>query len=266
MTSCVQPMSHDSKHYPLVAFRFPLLRGVPGVRHRVFSRRGGISPSPFDSLNVSASTGDGPLHVAGNLRRIKDVLRAESLVLVRQVHGSRILEVGERPPSEVFEAGEADALMTRSPWAGLLVKLADCQGVLLYDPGKRVLALVHNGWRGSVQNLLGKTVAEMGLRYGTRASDVYAGISPSLGPCCAEFRDHARLLPEGFQRFRVGERHFDFWEISRAQLGAAGLREDRIQVSGICTRCRRDLFFSYRGEGVTGRFAMAAVLDDGEGP
>jgi copper oxidase (laccase) domain-containing protein len=87
-----------------------------------------------------------------------------------------------------------------------------------------------------------------------------AAIGPSLGPCCAEFVSHKEIFPDRFMRYLVRENHFDLWAISRSQLMEAGIDRDKIEVAGICTKCHSDLFFSYRAEGVTGRFATVAML------
>jgi YfiH family protein len=142
----------------------------------------------------------------------------------------------------------------------IMVKQADCQAVILYDPVREVLANVHCGWRGNTHNVLSAAVRRMTGEFGTRPRDLRAAIGPSLGPCCAEFVTHETLFPETFARYRVQRNHFDLWEISRWQLAEAGVREDHIETAGLCTRCRTDLFFSYRAEKVTGRFATVAML------
>ena len=87
-----------------------------------------------------------------------------------------------------------------------------------------------------------------------------AAIGPSLGPCCGEFVTHEEIFPKEFGRFMVGENHFDLWKLSRWQLLEEGIKEDNIEVAGICTKCRTDLFYSYRSEGVTGRFGTVVML------
>ena len=87
-----------------------------------------------------------------------------------------------------------------------------------------------------------------------------AAIGPSLGPCCAEFVTYRDIFPEEFDRFMVDENHFDLWALSSWQLENAGMRPENIEVAGLCTRCRTDLFYSYRAEGNTGRFGTVAML------
>jgi copper oxidase (laccase) domain-containing protein len=131
----------------------------------------------------------------------------------------------------------------------------------LYDPVRRVVANVHSGWRGSVADIAGKTVAVMKNGFGCRGGDMVAAIAPSLGPCCAEFVNYRDEIPEHFWTYRDTKNHFDFWSISCDQLTAAGLRPENIHSGGMCTRCGTDYFYSYRGEARnTGRFAAVIGL------
>jgi YfiH family protein len=146
------------------------------------------------------------------------------------------------------------------PHVGLLIKQADCQAVILYDPDKHVLANVHCGWRGNVADILGTTVKHMSRDFECKPVDILAGIGPSLGPCCGEFKGYEDIFPASFRPFMVSENYFDLWSLSRNQLIAAGLKKGNIQTAGVCTKCRTDLFFSYRAEGATGRFGTVAML------
>jgi copper oxidase (laccase) domain-containing protein len=100
----------------------------------------------------------------------------------------------------------------------------------------------------------------MGNEFGCDPSLLRAAIGPSLGPCCAEFVTYREIFPEGFSAFMTRENYFDLWAVSRSQLLASGLKDRHIESADWCTRCRTDLFFSHRGEGVTGRFATVVML------
>ncbi|WP_035253925.1 peptidoglycan editing factor PgeF [Desulfatiglans anilini] len=240
--------------------RFPGLSRQPGLSHAVFTRRGGESSPPYDTLNVSESVGDAGGCVRGNLERIRRHLGAERLFWMNQCHGDTVAVIRPEEAALADTVPDADALVTDAPGLAVMVKQADCQGVVLFDPERRVTAVAHSGWRGSVRNILGCTVSVMEQVFGCIPRDIRAGVGPSLGPCCAEFKSFREIFPRSFNAFRVGEAHFDLWGLSIHQLMAAGLRRERIETAGICTRCRKDLFFSYRGEGATGRFATVAML------
>lgn len=243
-------------------YQFESLAAIPGIFHGCFTRHGGTSPPPFSSLNVGFGLGDADGNVRANRRLIRRCFPARRLHFARQVHRTRVLvvdgeAVGEDAP-EPRPADTGDAMITDRAECGLVIQVADCQAVLLADPRRCVVAAVHAGWRGSVRNILGSTVAEMTRRFGCRPADMVAGIGPSLGPCCAEFVNYRREIPEALWPYKDAHDRFDFWSVSVRQLCRAGLREDAIEKSGLCTRCRTDLFYSYRGEKTTGR--MAAVI------
>ena len=157
---------------------------------------------------------------------------------------------------------EGDAIITNAPGVAIMVMQADCQGVILYDPENRVVATVHCGWRGQVQNILSRVITKMQSLFGTKTTLLRAAIGPSLGPCCAEFKGYKELFPTYFREFMTGENHFDLWAISIRQLQLCGLIRNHIEVAGICTKCATDQFFSFRGEGRTGRFGTVAMLEE----
>jgi YfiH family protein len=241
-------------------FQYPGLSQNRTLVHAVFARRGGVSDAPYDTLNTSYTVGDLPENVSANLLKIKEVVGAAHLVFMNQLHGDQVLVLHQGNFEPSGKVPLADAMITDIPRIGLMVKQADCQGVVLYDPKQGVVATVHCGWRGNVQNILAGVVTRMEKDFGCEGPDILAALSPSLGPCCAEFLSHDEIFPRGFERFEVRENYFDLWALSCSQLVEAGLREENIEIAAVCTRCRTDLFYSYRGEGATGRFATVAML------
>jgi YfiH family protein len=239
-------------------FQFPHLSEIPGLRHGIFTRHGGVSPPPYESLNLGLGGNDLPENIAENQKQAARCLLAGALFFARQVHGTTVIEIGDTLPSP---PPDGDALITDRPGICIAVQVADCQPILLFDPKKRAAAAVHSGWRGSVENVIGHTIAAMASAYGTRPGDLLAGIGPSLGPCCGEFIHYRRELPERLWKYGDEDNRFDFWAVSRDQLTAGGVQTKNIRTAGICTKCRTDLFFSYRGEKETGRFAAAIKLE-----
>jgi polyphenol oxidase len=241
-------------------FRFPALARRPGLRHAVFTRLGGVSAPPCRSLNVSGGPPDRPSSVTANLELIRRAVKADRLVTLEQVHGGEVVALRRGDLHRLEGPLEGDGLVTDVPGLGLVIKQADCQAVILYDPDRRVAANIHCGWRGSVADVLRNAVRRMEEVFSCRPSRLLAGVGPSLGPCCAEFKGHEAIFPPSFRAFMKEGDRFDLWALTTHQLTAAGLKRSRIFHSGVCTRCRTDLFFSYRGEGVTGRFATVAMI------
>jgi YfiH family protein len=245
-------------------FQFPNLARYPEIRHGVFTRNGGHSDGPYRSLNTSLSVGDDPAKVQENRRKISRCLDSSQLVFIRQDHGKRTILYSRKEDAE--SAGHpadppvGDAVVTDLKGKFLVVQVADCQSLLLYDPCRKVVANVHSGWRGSVDNVVGHTVKTMERKMGCRSRDMIAGIGPSLGPCCAEFINYKREIPPKFWKYKDLSHHFDFWSLSIAQLVETGVLRKNIHLSKICTKCNTAQFFSYRGEGKTGRFAAVIGL------
>ena len=241
-------------------YQFENLNQLTGVSHGVFTRHAGHSNSPFDSLNIARDIGDDNCSVEKNRDIIAGCFDNRKLVYASQVHSDRVLVIDSGIPGSPAPL-MGDALVTAMPQIGLVIQVADCQAVMLVDPDRRVVANVHAGWRGSIKNILGRTISTMEDRFGCKSRDMVAGIGPALGPCCAEFINFRTEIPDKFWNYKDTWHHFDFRAISRDQLIASGIRAEKIAISRICTKCNTDLFFSYRGEGKTGRFAAVIALD-----
>lgn len=239
-----------------------------GTRHcsyAMFDRHGGVSRGVYASLNVGEQVGDLPQAVRENRERVRAALSVAHILSARQVHDTGIFCLTE-PLTDNREVDGCDALITDRPGVGLMIQQADCQAVLLFDPVHQVIAAVHCGWRGSVQNILPRVLQVMAQNYATLPADVQAVISPSLGPCCAEFVNYRLELPPEFEQFMVRKNYFDFWRISRYQLIRAGMSDAHIESANMCTCCSDD-YFSYRRasrlqDGLTGRNCSVIALQD----
>lgn len=244
---------------------FANLNHVNNLRHAVFTRMEGVSEPPFNSLNLSVASGDNAANVNTNLNAVRAYFHTPHIANIKQIHSDIVVTInaGNREslntPAPVLEG---DALVTALTNTVLLVKVADCQPVLLADPVKKIIAAAHSGWRGSVQNIIGKTVLVMQTKFGCNPADIIAAIGPSLGPCCAEFTNYKTELPPSFWPFKLNACHFNFWRISAMQMKAAGILEKNIEISGLCTVCNTDLFYSYRRDKITGRFGAAIMLTE----
>ncbi len=248
--------------------------GFSGVAHGFSTRLGGISPAPWDSLNLGANRGDAPENVAENFRRFCAALgtNADALVKNHQVHSDLIRPVTERdilPSPHLPGPVDADGLVTDVPGVCLTIFSADCIPVLLYDPKKRVIAAAHAGWRGTAQGIAARAVETMQHLYHCSPEDILAAIGPGISPCC--FETHADV-PEGLraglgaeaQPFirplsQEGKFSVDLKGANARWLEQAGLLSEHIALSPTCTACEGDTFWSHRRLGNT-RGSMAAMI------
>ncbi len=243
--------------------QFRLFQSIPGLIHGIFTRQGGRSQGAYASLNISFSVGDDQLKVLHNRNLILTTLGIQSLQSLKQVHGKGTVVIRDHLSQNshlVPETRPGDILMTDVSKQGLMIKQADCQSILLYDPEHQAIANIHCGWRGNVNNIIGEAIKRMKATYGTLPSSLIVGIGPSLGPCCAQFINYRKEIPPKYWTYQARPFYFDLWRLSRDQLIAGGVLEDNIEIAGICTSCRTNDFFSYRKEKKTGRFATVIAL------
>jgi YfiH family protein len=250
----------------LVYYQFDrFVEGGSSLVHGCFTRLGGVSPSPWKSLNTGHTVGDDLERVRENHRRIWSALgiQGEDVVSPHQVHGAAVRVVDNTDRGRVCE--KTDALITNTPDVYLMLRFADCVPVLFYDPVRGTVGLAHAGWRGTVAGIARATAQRMVESFGGRPSDILVGIGPSIGPCCYEVgenvleaaREAFPRAPQLVHRQENGSWHFDLWAANRYQLEQVGVT--KVEVSGLCTAGRTDEWFSHRVErGRTGR--LGAVM------
>ena len=271
----VQSYSMRKDHSNGIPFlQFESLQDNGRIDHAVFTRRGGVSPAPFHSLNLSLAVPDEKANVYANRRRAYGLYGRDTDTVVHAylVHGANVARVTQADNGTWVEY--ADAIITDEPGCGLTMNYADCAPIFLYDPLKRAIGLGHAGWQGAVRDLPGAMVRAMQEAFDSDPATLLAGIGPCIGPCCYEvgevvitavrqsFAGPENLLvdaPEGKPITGDGHLYFDLPEANRRNLQRAGVRQ--IELSGYCTACRTDLFFSHRAEkGKTGRFGTIFIL------
>jgi YfiH family protein len=253
----------------LPCYQFHLIEGFSGdLDHAVFTRSGGVSPAPFNSLNVSFGNGDLRENVIENRRRIMRAMGLRYCISGEQTHSKNVLVLDKENRDYFFgqgrrtvEVDDTDGFVTNQPGVGLMLKVADCQAIIFFDPGKKILGLAHNGWRGLKQDINGEVIKAM-VSLGSNPSHILVGISPSLGPAHSEFSNPEEELGPAFMPF-VKNNHLDMWEFSRRQLLSHGITPGKIEIANIDTADAEEgaRFFSYRREkGQTGRFAVVAAI------
>lgn len=226
----------------LVWLEFELMQNFPTVQHGVF-------------LNLDLSD----RHHVKDQERVIDLFGCEEGVKLKQVHRDALVKIDTF--SSKFQIYEGfDGVLTCKKGLGLLIRHADCQAAIFYDPIQQALANVHAGWRGSVQNIYQKTIQKMVQWFGSHPADLHVCIGPSLGPNFAEFKNYRQELPTHFWEFQVRPTYFDFWAISTQQLINAGVPPSQIEIAKICTYENASQYFSYRRQKKTPHHGTLVAL------
>jgi polyphenol oxidase len=238
-----------------------------GVHAAFPARSGGVSPAPFDTLNLGLSVDDRPERVLENRRRLCAAVGVaqERLVVPGQVHGTTLAWVGETEAGRgAFDSAsvisEHDGLLTRASDLGLVVSYADCVPVVMVADGVEgpAFGIVHAGWRGMIAGIVGAAVAELSRGRALLA----AAVGPSIGPCCFSVDERLRRRFEARYPGSSGAATVDLWHCARAELEAAGVPSDAVAVAGVCTATDRRFFSHRRDAGATGRHLAIAWREE----
>lgn len=253
-----------TQHNGLRYFQFEALN----TRHALFTRRGGVSPEPWSSLNVGGTVGDELDRVKKNRQLSFRALGRplDSIFDVWQVHSSDVV-CAQAPRVEGDSLRQADVILTDRPEVTLFMRFADCVPILFHDPRRAVVGVAHAGWMGTLRDVPSAAVNAMKTNYGCNAADILAYIGPSIGP--DHYEIGADVILQVMQKFgddseqvlqsHNGKIHFDLWRTNQILLERTGI--EKIENAGICTACHTDDWFSHRAEkGRTGRFGALISL------
>jgi len=237
---------------------------VPECVHSlVTTRKGGISKPPYDTLNLGDHVGDQPSSVLANRAILRNQLPSEPIWL-SQTHSIEVSTPKSRA-QVLSRPFEADAAVTNIPNEVLVIMTADCLPVLLCTSDGSVIGAAHAGWRGLSDGILENTISEvLKLAPQLSASDMTAWLGPAIGPESFELGEDVRerFQETGFHNDAVcfvpiankpGKYLGNMYQLARDRLEAQGLKS--IYGDGMCTVLKPEQFFSYRRDGVTGRFA-----------
>ena len=237
----------------LLSLKVPSWEERGGLLHGFLGRRGGKSAGAFAGLNLSFRVGDDPQTVKDNFCDMKKAVGVHNLKIVTmtQVHGDRIVDVHDK---RLKEAGEADAMATEEPGIFLGVLTADCVPILFSARGRKLAAVAHAGWRGTLAGIAAKMVGHLSDRYNVDPGSVEAALGPAIGACCYEIgTDVSEPLIEKWGsraqkslQSRDCKQFLDLRELNRLLLQDAGVPPEQIFEIGPCTRCAAEDFFSYR--------------------
>jgi YfiH family protein len=242
-------------------YQFKIFEEYSHCIHAVTTKR---CSEPY-RFSLALHTGDEAKSIIKNRQKLSSLLGSEgrfAFIVANQTHSDHVTIITQKH-SKGWESledavAECDALVTDKKEVVLTILTADCVPILLYDTKKEVIATVHAGWRGTEKKIVEKTVQKMVEVFGSKPKDIIAGIAPSIGRCCyevgKEVAEHFFDQPESL--VSVGEKYMlDLPLINKKQLLDIGVNDANIEMSGICTACETESFFSYRKEqGCTGRF------------
>ena len=238
------------------------------------TRIGGVSKKPFDSLNLSLNGEDNDKDVIDNYKIVSNLLgmSLDRIALSDQVHSNNIKVIRESDCGKGLlkdkEDFGIDGLVTNSKNIPLFTFYADCVPLFFLDKRKKVVALAHAGWKGTISLIGEKMIDVMVKEFDSSLEDILVGIGPSIGPCCYEVgEDVAKKFNDIFTKDKNplnlkenGKYDLDLWSANMILLNKRGIPEKNITISKLCTSCNNDIFYSYRKEdGKTGR--MAAIIE-----
>jgi YfiH family protein len=242
-----------------------------GLVHAVFTRRGGVSPEPWASLNVGGLRGDDPARVLQNRVLSFNTLGRipESVYDVWQVHSAEV--ICTNAPRANLPHRKADAILTDRPEVTLFMRFGDCVPILLHDPVKNIVGIAHAGWQGTVKKTVVVTVEAMQACYGSLPGDILASIGPSIAAhhyqVGSEVIDQINIAFNEYsesilKKDGAGATSLDLWEANRLLLEQAGVRQ--VEIAGMCTACHPEDWYSHRRDaGLTGRFGVLIALNKG---
>jgi polyphenol oxidase len=271
-------LSENKDEQPMLFFIDSWQKQFPQLKVGFSSRSGGISSTPFHSLNCGLHVSDAPMDVVNNRERLAEAvgLPIESWVYAEQVHGKEVIWLTSEDKGKGIRSRESaiqakDAFITQDTSLCIAALFADCVPLYFYDPIHQVIGLTHAGWKGTVQEIAAVTITKMRQNFASKPDDILVAIGPSIGICCFavdevvmnkvwELFNRDMMWKDGdkplFQEKMNGKFMLNLQEMNRQIMIKAGILPSHIEVSQLCTSCRTDLFFSHRKEnGKTGRMA-----------
>lgn len=240
--------------------------------HFVTSRHGGVSSDSYKSLNMGMMQDDPVGNVMENRNRVANAvgLNANDFVYPVQIHGTHVPRVYEidrgkgcHSISDAF--ADTDGFITNVPRLCLMTLAADCVPIVFLDPVEKAIGVAHAGWKGTVLKIPAVLIDNMKREFGTNPANLIVGIGPSGGPCCYEVGNDVveeiavHFNPSQVTVQRDGKTYFDMWKANRLTLTESGVKQENIEIAGICTITDNHTFFSAR-RGDNGRFAAGIFL------
>ena len=254
---------------------YPLLEKTGLVKHGFSTRIGGVSDGIFNSMNLSFSRGDDENCVRENFKRMATAIGVESdsLVFAAQTHTTNVRKVTMEDKGKgmviPLDYQDIDGLITNEHGICLTTFYADCVPLFFVDPVHKAIGLSHSGWRGTVGKMGKETLRRMKEEYGTEANDVIAAVGPSICQECYEVSEDVidkfkeafdeKYWNDLFYQKENKKYQLNLWKANEIILIEAGVLEENIAVTNVCTNCNSDILFSHRATGGE-RGSLAAFM------
>ena len=253
-----------------------LLNYESRLTHCFTTRIGGVSSGECSTLNLGFNRKDTRENVKENFEILCNALGLDSssMIFSNQIHDNKVKIVAIDDKGKGFKRESDiigfDGLATAEKGITLVTFYADCVPVLIYDKSGKAVASVHSGWRSTLKSISAKAVLTLQEGFKAESRDLVCVIGPSIGKCCFEvdtdvYNEFAALWSEDryYTSIGAGKWKIDLREIIKTTLINAGVPEQNIHASSVCTKCCKDLFFSYRGDkGKTGSLAALMHLKE----
>lgn len=282
-------------------FTFPAIEDIPGFKHVMTTRLGGVSKGPFASMNFSLRDGDDKDNVAENFKKIADILGTDCshIATTKQTHTANVRVVSKEDGGKGIikerDYTDTDALITNERGLALSAFSADCVPVMFIDPVKRAIGIAHSGWKGTAGLICENVIKAMGQNYGSAPEDIITGIGPCICRDCYEIGPEvaARFMNAPFgdvpdndllkisppkakkpgreyvnpvltRKTDTDEEKYllDLWEANKIILIYSGIKPENIHITDVCTKCNPKLLFSYRHQKIpVGNNGMFLIIE-----
>jgi hypothetical protein len=242
-----------------------ILNNFSNLTHAFTTKDGGVSKSPYSSLNLAFHVEDNPPDVTKNHEKLASILKYDkrALVHMKQIHSNLVHTVNKKdtfdnPPT-------CDALITDKKNIPLMVMVADCSPILFYDAKKEIIAVAHAGRQSAFKNISQNVINTFTNNYDSHTENIFVTIGANIGVCCYEVGnevyEEAKKLNLDYAIEKIDNSFYlDVNKILITQLLTSAIKEENIEILDECTCCRSDKYFSYRADGRTGRFAGVLMM------
>ncbi len=230
-------------------------------------RKGGVSPKPYQSLNLGLHTNDTASNVLENRKKFFKTIgiHYKDIITLQQIHSNKVIIIDKKDKGKGAlnyndSVAEADAMVTNQKQLPLVIFTADCASIFFYEKKQKIIGIAHAGWKGAYLNITKKVVNTI-KKMGGDLKEIIVAIGPAIGSCCYEVdKQFVKKFKNRHYQERQGKYYFDLIRANQSHLINSGIKSENIYPSNFCTATHDDLCYSYRKEGETGRMASVIMM------